>query len=96
METVETPQPVQPAEFKSTSWTKIILVAVLGLGLLACSAHAGCRVYQHYQLKRAPDSWCSSAKSVGECLERGCIFADVALSNDPQVRDSPWCVPPEK
>ena len=40
-ETFETPQPVQPVESKSTNWTKIILVAVLGFGLLATSAYAG-------------------------------------------------------
>ena len=41
METVETPQPVQPTETKSSNWPKIILVAVLGLGLLAGSAYKG-------------------------------------------------------
>ena len=41
METVETPQPVQPPEPKSSNWTKVILAAVLGLGLLAGSAYAG-------------------------------------------------------
>jgi len=48
METVQTPQPqpkvdrpLDETESKSTDWTKIILVAVLGLGLLAGSAYAG-------------------------------------------------------
>ena len=41
METLETPQPVQPTESKSTDWTKIILAAVVGFGLLAGSAYAG-------------------------------------------------------
>ena len=40
-ETVETSQPVQTAGSKSTNWTKIILAAVLGFGLLAGSAYAG-------------------------------------------------------
>ena len=40
-ETVETPQPAQPVESKSSDWPKIILVAVLGFGLLAGSAYAG-------------------------------------------------------
>ena len=41
MEILETPQPVQPTESKSTDWTKIILAAVLGFVLLASSAYAG-------------------------------------------------------
>ena len=51
METVETPQTTTPIEQKSrpeadrpsdeTNWTKIILAAVLGIGLLAGSAYAG-------------------------------------------------------
>ena len=40
-ETFETPQPTPPTESKSTDWTKIILVSVLSLGLLAGSAYAG-------------------------------------------------------
>lgn len=36
--TIETPQ---PTESKSTDWTKIILAAVLGFGLLATAAYAG-------------------------------------------------------
>jgi len=40
--TIETSQPTQPsAGSKSTNWSKIILAAVLGLGLLATSAYAG-------------------------------------------------------
>ncbi len=39
--TIENPQPVQPTEQKSFDWPKIILLAVLGLGLLASSAYAG-------------------------------------------------------
>ncbi len=41
METVETPQPVQPTESKSTDWIKMILATVLGVGLLAASAYSG-------------------------------------------------------
>ena len=41
METVETPQPTPPVEQKSTDWTKIILAAIVGFGLLAGSAYAG-------------------------------------------------------
>ena len=40
-EILETPQPTQPTEQESTNWTKIILAAVLGLGLLAAAAYAG-------------------------------------------------------
>ena len=40
-EILETPQPTPPTESKSTDWTKIILAAVLGFGLLAGSAYAG-------------------------------------------------------
>lgn len=40
-EVLETPQPTQPTESKSTDWTKIILAAVIGLGLLAGAAYAG-------------------------------------------------------
>ena len=41
-EILETPQPTQPVtESKSTDWTKIILVSVLSLGLLAGAAYAG-------------------------------------------------------
>lgn len=40
--TTETPQPTQPiAELKPTNWPKVVLVAVLGIGLLAGSAYAG-------------------------------------------------------
>jgi len=43
METVETTQPVQSqsTEATSTDWTKIIVAAVVGLGLLAGPAYAG-------------------------------------------------------
>ena len=41
METVETPQTAQPTEQKSTDWTKIILAALVGFGLLVGSAYAG-------------------------------------------------------
>ena len=41
MKPVETPQPTQPVETKSSDWPKIILVAVLGLGLLVGAAYAG-------------------------------------------------------
>ncbi len=44
-EVFETPQPVQPAEStvgsKPHNWPKVVLAAVLGLGLLAGSAYAG-------------------------------------------------------
>jgi len=40
-ETIETPQPTQPAESKFTSWPRVILSAVLGFSLLAASAYAG-------------------------------------------------------
>ncbi len=40
-EILETPQPVQPVETKSTDWPKIILATVLGFGLLAGSAYVG-------------------------------------------------------
>ncbi len=92
-EILETPQPTEP---KSTNWPKIILVAVLGFALLAGACYAGYRAYQYYQLNKAPDGWCSSARSFGECIEKGCLFVDVGLINDPQVRNSPWCVPPKK
>jgi ABC-type dipeptide/oligopeptide/nickel transport system permease subunit len=40
-EILETPQPMQPTETKTTNWPKIILAAVLGFVLLAASAYAG-------------------------------------------------------
>lgn len=59
------------------------MAAALGLARLAGAAYAGYLFHQYYQLKQTPDGWCSSAKSFGECIERGCIFVDVGLSNDP-------------
>ena len=40
-ENFETPQTTPPVKQKSTDWTKIILVAAIGLGLLAGAAYAG-------------------------------------------------------
>ncbi len=41
-EVFETPQPTQPVvESKPTNWPRVILAAVLGLGLLATAAYAG-------------------------------------------------------
>lgn len=40
-EIFETPQPTQLTEPKTTNWPKIILAAVLGLGLLVATTYAG-------------------------------------------------------
>jgi len=51
-ETTETPQPTLPVEQKSTDWTKIILAAIVGFGLLAGSAYAG----YYYGTQQVPQS----------------------------------------